>query len=233
MKTGLAALGAALVLGLGAGMAQASEDMRVIRVTGEGRVAAAPDTATITMGVTEQADAAHAAMSQVSVSVAAILERLEEIGIAPEDVQTQRLTVNPVWSNRNYSEGEAEITGFVANNAISVRIRDLPSLGDVLDRILEEGGNDFSGLQFSVQDPEPLVNEARRAAVADARAKAELYAEAAGVSLGAVQRIEEMGGSPRPMMMEMAAASRGSSVPIAEGEVTVEASVNMVFLIAE
>lgn len=228
IKTGLAAL----ALGLAASFASADEAQREISVSGQGSVAAAPDMAMITIGVTEEAEEAREAMRMASASVAAMLERLEAMGIDPADIQTRRLTINPVWSNRRDNEVPPEIVGFVASNSVAVRVRDLAGLGPVLDGILEEGANEFSGLQFSLQDPDPLVNEARRAAVADAIAKAELFAEAAGVTLGPLQSLTEQGGSPRPMMMEMAAA-RDVSVPIAQGEVTVEASVNMVFSIAE
>ncbi|WP_428928378.1 SIMPL domain-containing protein [Marinibacterium sp. SX1] len=240
IKSGLRNGTFALMVGLAAGLAaqvtpgeaRADSPLREITVSGQGSVAAGPDMATITIGVTEQADEARDAMQQASVSVSAILERLGEMGIDPSDIQTRRLTVNPVWSNRRSGDEPAQITGFVASNAISLRIRDLSSLGGVLDQILAEGANDFGGLQFSLQDPEPLVNDARRAAVADAMAKAQLYAEAAGVTLGPVQSLSEQGGNPRPMMMEMAAA-RDVSVPVAQGEVTVESSVTMVFTIAD
>ncbi len=234
IKTGLKTGMAAMMIALAATMAQAAEGMREITVSGEGSVSASPDMATITMGVTEQGQEARDAMQLVSQSVARILARLEDLGIEKADLQTARLTVNPVWSNRRGGEEPPEITGFMASNTIAVRVRDLPALGDVLDKVMAEGGNDFSGLQFGLQDPDPLVDDARRAAVADAMAKAQLYADAAGVTLGPVQSLTEQGGYARPKMMEMAAASaRDVSVPIAEGEVTVSASVSMVFAIAD
>lgn len=224
ITTGLAAF----CLGLAASMATANDVDRKITVSGQGSVASRPDMATLTMGVTEEAKEARDAMRLTSESVAKILARLDELGIAKADVQTRRLTLNPVWSGRRTSDETPRITGFVASNSISVRIRDLPKLGEVLDQILSEGANDFSGLQFGLEDPDPVVNAAREAAVADARAKAELYARAAGVTLGDVISIAEQGGRPQPVMMEMANA-RDAAVPIAEGEVTVTASVSMVF----
>jgi len=94
--------------------------------------------------------------------------------------------------------------------------------------VIEDGANDFHGLQFSMQNPDPLMDEARKAAVKDAMAKAVLYADAAGIELGQVRSITEQGGG-RPMMMEMAASARKGGVPIAAGEVTVSSSVSMVF----
>lgn len=228
------AFAGALALAALAGAALAEDLPRQINVSGEGRIEAAPDMATITLGVTNESEEAKAAMDATSEAVARILERIGALGVAPRDMQTRSLTLSPVWSDRDLSEGErARITGFVASNTVTVRIRDLGSLGGVLDAVIADGANDFRGLQFALQDPEPLMDEARRAAVADAMAKAALLAESAGVTLGALRSITEHGGG-RPMpMMAMEAAARGASMPIAAGEVTVEASVSMVFDIAD
>lgn len=215
--------------------AAASEaDQRTITVTGQGEVAAEPDMAVIRMGVTHEAKEARAAMAATSTAVAAMLDRLAEKGIAARDMQTQRLTLSPVWSQKRTQSGQNrnEITGFSASNIVLVRVRDLDSLGEVLDEVLAEGVNEFNGLQFGVQEPEPLADAARRAAVADAMAKAQLLAEAAGVTLGPVMTMSEHGGRPQPVMME-SAAMRSADVPVAGGEVTVQASVSMVFAIAE
>lgn len=215
------------------GTAAQAEDMRQISVTGEGRSDAEPDMATISIGVTHTAKVAQAAMRLVSDDVARILDRLGNEGIAARDLQTQRLSLNPVWSNRSSSTtGERMITGFSASNTVMVRVRDLPKLGGILDVVLSEGANGFNGLRFGVQNPDPLVEVARVAAVEDAAAKARLLAGAAGVTLGRVISISEHGGNPQPMMMEMASA-RGGDVPIASGEVTVQASVSMVFEILD
>ncbi|WP_238370274.1 SIMPL domain-containing protein [Heliomarina baculiformis] len=209
--------------------AQELTQSRQIIVNGEGEVTAAPDMATITLGVTHRADEAKAAMDTTSDNVAAILERLATLGVAESDMQTRNLTLNPVWSDNGRTDLEQNvITGFVASNTIYVRVRDLESLGPLLDAVIEDGANDFNGLQFSMQNPDPLMDEARKAAVKDAMAKAVLYADAAGIELGQVRSITEQGGG-RPMMMEMAASARKGGVPIAAGEVTVSSSVSMVF----
>ncbi|MBL3702317.1 DUF541 domain-containing protein [Sulfitobacter sp. BDSS02] len=209
--------------------AQELTQSRQIIVNGEGEVTAAPDMATITLGVTHRADEAKAAMDTTSDNVTAILERLATLGVAESDMQTRNLTLNPVWSDNGRTDLEQNvITGFVASNTIYVRVRDLESLGPLLDAVIEDGANDFNGLQFSMQNPDPLMDEARKAAVKDAMAKAVLYADAAGIELGQVRSITEQGGG-RPMMMEMAASARKGGVPIAAGEVTVSSSVSMVF----
>lgn len=223
----------AIAMTLGATATGWTEEIRrQISVTGEGSVATTPDMATINLGVTHHAKEAGAAMAATSEATAKMLQRLDALGVAPADMQTSSLSLNPVWSDRSSSADKPpQITGFVAGNAVMVRVRDLAILGPLLDAVIADGSNDFNGLHFSIQDPDPLMVLARKKAVADAMARALLLTSAAGVSLGPVLSINEHGGG-RPMMMEMSAA-RSNSVPIAAGEVTVSASVSMVFEIAD
>jgi uncharacterized protein YggE len=224
---------AALLAIFFAPMAAAAEGPS-LTVSGTGEIAAAPDMAVISLGVTHEAAEAAEAMAAVSAAMARILERLQAEGIAPEDLQTNRISLGPVWSNRSGNDGSPpEITGFQAQSDLTVRVRDLTRLGAVLDRVLQDGANQFSGLRFLVADPEPLMRAAREAAIRDAMAKAREMAAAAGVTLGPITEITEQGGGrPRPMMAEMASV-RDAGVPVAPGEITLEASVSMVFAIAE
>lgn len=228
------ALLAPLFFALSATGVGAEEAARHISVTGEGRVEAAPDMATITLGVTHEAKEASAAMQATSEAVAKVLDRLAAMGIASRDLQTRDLSLSPLWSEPASSGGERrQITGFVASNTVLVRVRDLAGLGGVLDAVIEDGVNDFNGLRFGVQEPDPLMEEARKRAVADAMAGASLLAGAAGVTLGPVQSIEAQG-IGRPMQMaEMAMRASPAGMPVAAGEITVEAQVSMVFAIAE
>lgn len=214
-----------------AGAVAGEPAVRQITISGQGQVAATPDMATITLGVTNEADDAATAMAETSQSVRQILGRLTTMGLAARDIQTRQLSLNPLWSNRSYdSDKRPKITGFQASNTVIVRIMDLAKLGDILDAVIADGANNFNGLQFSVQEPAPLRNAARRAAVADAIARANLLADAAGVTLGMVLSMSEQGGARMPMPM---ADMRVSSVPVAVGEITIQASVTMVFQIAE
>lgn len=208
---------------------------RLITVTGEGRVDAAPDMATIRLGVTETATEAKAAMEATSDAMAGMLARLMEFGIEDRDVQTQNVRLDPIWSRRgNNGDETPKITGFSASNILMVRVRELSTLGSVLDAVLDDGANEFNGLSFGIQDPSALMDQARSDAVKAAVAKATIYAEAAGVTLGSVQSISEAGGArPVPMMMEAAAARSADVVPIAAGEVSLSASVTVRFAIAD
>ncbi|MEH6750322.1 MAG: SIMPL domain-containing protein [Paracoccaceae bacterium] len=223
--------GAGLPQGAGpyAAQAQSAEAPRQISVSGTGRVDLAPDMATVRIGVTHQDEDAAAALQQTSDAVAAMLARLTELGIAARDVQTAGLSLNPVWRDRPEQQGQPMPWGFEASNVVSLRLRDIAALGEVLDALVADGANRLDGVSFGLQDPEASMDEARRLAVADARRKATLFAEAAGVALGQVIDLTETGmATPRPQMMEMA-AMRADSVPVAAGEVGITASVQMTF----
>lgn len=219
------------VLWVGLALAQMSE--QGIIVTGEGRISAVPDMATITLGVRENADTAKEAMGQVTASVSAILAELDALGVAQMDRQTSRFFLNPVYNNYQSSNGDnpRRVTGYEAGNAVTVTVRDLAKLGEMLDAVIDIGANDFNGLSFGLQDPKPALARARRAAVADAVARAEQLAQAASVTLGSVLRMTENSQGAAPMAMEMAAMRSGTADAIAGGEVDIRAQVTMVFAI--
>jgi len=224
----------AVLLSVLAFAAWAEPPERRISVAGEGRVEAAPDMATITLGVTHEAKEARQAMSATSEAVARVLERLAGMGIAPRDLQTRQLSLSPVWSESSVSaSNRRRITGFVASNTVMVRVRDLAALGGILDAVIADGANDFNGLRFGVQDPAPLLDEARRRAVTDAMERARLLAGAAGVALGPVLSIDEHGGGSVAPMAEMAMRMSAGGAPVAAGELTITANVSIVFGIGE
>lgn len=229
-NTIFAATAMALALTTGA---MAGEDDRRITVSGTGQIEAAPDMATLTIGVTNQSQKAAEAMQATSAGVTTMLDTLSGMGIESRDLQTQQISLNPVWSNVvNGDQRHREITGYVASNTVNVRLRDLDGMGQVMAAVLDGGANDFNGLQFSVQEPQPLMDAARGAAVEDAIRKARQLAEAAGVTLGDVVTISEGSGyQPGPEMAMMRMAS--DSMPVAAGELTVTANVTMVFAIAD
>lgn len=210
-----------------------AETDRVITTTGQGAVDLAPDMAKLNVGVTNQAPLAGDALRLTSDAVAAVLVQLTEAGIEPRDMQTQGVNLRPIWNRNNRDDEEPRITGYVAQNVLTIRVRDLDALGGILDRVVQDGANTFNGLQFSVQDPKPAMAAARQDAVKDAIAKAEQLAEAAGVVLGPVQMISESGGGGRPAIFDMSAERLASDVPVATGEVSLTSQVSMVFQILD
>lgn len=211
-----------------------AEAERVITTMGSGVVDAVPDMASIDVGVTHQARTAGEALALTSEAVGAVITRLEASGIAERDMQTQGLSLQPLWSRQvSGSDAPRRITGFVASNRLMVRVRELDTLGQILDTVVQDGANTFNGLRFSVQEPDAVIAEARARAVKDAMTKAQQLADAAGVTLGPVQSISENGGGARPVMMEMASARMAADVPVAAGEVSLSSQVSVVFAIAD
>lgn len=205
-----------------------------IVVHGQGSVEQAPDMATITLGSQFAAKQADDALDQVSEATATVLATLTELGVEAKDVQTSGLYLNPVWDDSYNRHGGRNIRGYSAGNTVHISVRDLDKLGGLLDQVVEDGANTFNGLSFGLQDSTDAKNEARRRAVADARAKAELYADAAGVSLGKIIELSDgVTSSPQPMFMERSAMVMSDAVPIAEGEVSTSARVTITFEIAE
>lgn len=202
----------------------------LVTVTGEATVEATPDMATISLGVTTEGQTAAEAMTANSKALQAVVERLKAAGIEDRDLQTSNLSLNPNWVG--YDSGSTpKIAGYVASNMLNVRVRALDGLGSVLDASIADGANTLNGISFELAQPRPALDEARKAAVADARARAALLIEAAGGTLGKIVSITENSGygSPMPMFKSDAAAP----VPVAAGQIGLSASVTISFEIAE
>jgi uncharacterized protein len=210
-----------------------AESPATISVSGEGRVATSPDMATISLGVTTFGDTAAAAMAMNSEELAKVMANLTAAGIEAKDIQTTGLMLNPNWSYDS-SGTTGTINGYTAMNMVNVRVRALDGLGGVLDAAVKDGVNTLNGLTFGIADPQPVNDEARKLAVADAVRKAGLLAEAAGVKLGAVTAISEQTGYADPAPMFRAEASAGpGGVPVAGGEVAMTVMVNMTWALAQ
>jgi len=209
----------------------AEDVVRRITVVGQGAVDTVPDMATVSMGVMTDAKTGAEAMAQNSKALEGVLKQLSAAGIEAKDVQTSNLSLSP----RRSSSGQRQIAGFMASNTVTVRVRDLDRLGGVLDAVVQNGANTFHGLQFGLQEPQPAQDAARQDAVADARRKAQLYAAAAGVTLGDVLTISEAASrSASPvMMMGDSDMMQSRAVPVAQGEVTVGATITIVYAIGD
>ena len=203
-----------------------------ITVTGEATVQATPDMATIMLGVTTDGETASAAMTANNTAVSAVIARLTEAGIESRDLQTSNLSLNPNWVG--YDTGSMPtIAGYSAMNFLNVRVRDLEQLGSLLDASISDGANTLNGITFEVSTPRPVMDEARKMAVEDAMARAELLAMAAGQTLGAVISISETPGYANPTPMFRADAASGSAVPIASGQIGMMATVTLTFALGE
>ncbi|MFO7804188.1 MAG: SIMPL domain-containing protein [Paracoccaceae bacterium] len=209
-----------------------AESERSLQVNGTGEVSVAPDIARLTLGVTAQDDVAATAIAQMNDDLAAVLDRLADSGLPPEDIQTSALRLD-VQQDYASSDGRGEITGFLAQSTVHVTVRDLDALGDIIGQAVTDGANTLNGLSFDLADRGPQLDEARRRAVTDAAARAALYAEAAGVTLGDLVSLSEEGGSSGPMPMQARAFEDSGSVPVAPGEIVISAGVSLVYAIGE
>jgi hypothetical protein len=203
--------------------------VRTIALIGTGEVRAKPDIAVITLGVTTRAATAREALTRNNGAMTEILDHMQQAGIPPKDVQTSNFTVNPAYVYDNQNQQPPKIVGYDVSNQVTVIMRKLEAMGEVLDQVVSKGSNQIHGISFSIDDPKPLEDQARRLAVADARRKAQLYAESAGISLGEIVSIfEHVQAPPIPLYgkaQRMEAAD--SAVPVAEGEHVVTAQVNI------
>jgi uncharacterized protein YggE len=199
-----------------------------IILNGHGEVDHEPDIAHITVGVSVDAETASAAMSQQAAKMTGVFNAVKASGVAERDMQTSNLSLNP-----NYSYPDKlppKLIGYKASNQMTIRVRDLKNLGKTLDAVVKGGGNTINGVSFDVEKPEPLLNEARVAAIKDAADKAELYARAVGYRVKRIVTVSESGGYSPPRPVPMARMAQAAPVtPVAVGEVTISADVNVTF----
>jgi uncharacterized protein len=208
----------------------------LMTITGTGTTTAAPDMAVITSGVVTNETTARAALSANTEAMAQIIEILKAMGIKDRDIQTSGFSVQPnfVFSDRRDDRGyqlPPRIVGYRVSNNLTVRVRELADLGIILDRSVTVGANAINGVTFTVAEDADLLDIARRAAIADAFAKARLYAGAAGVELGNIRSISEQGAriaAPLAMAARVEFAADGA-VPVEAGELSFSMSVNMVW----
>jgi uncharacterized protein YggE len=189
----------------------------VISVTGEATVSVVPDQAQIDGGVTSEAKTAREASDANNAAMGKVLLALKGAGIEEKDFQTSRLSLQPQSAPNRTGSGPATIVSYRASNHVTVRLRDVAKLASLIDTMVAAGANDISGINFVVSNASKLLDEARERAVADARRKAEIYAKAAGVTLGAPLSISEEGG-PGPVFRAKMAGSMPAAAPVAAGE---------------
>jgi uncharacterized protein YggE len=207
-----------------------------ITVLGEGEAMISPDMAIVQLSVLREADTAREAMDANNEAMASVIEALKEQGIEARDLQTRGLSIEPRYvypENRN-GESRPRITGYQVTNGLTVRIRDLAKVGEVLDRSVSLGVNQGGDISFVNDDPKAALSEARRRAVEDAVDKARTLAEAAGVALGDVLEISEHTPRVPPPMplgakMMRAEMAADQAVPIEGGENTYTIQVNVTF----
>lgn len=234
MLPGIFAAPALAVALAAAAPAMAEEQTPRIIVTGEGEAAVSPDMAILSLAVLREADTAREALDANNEAMTAVVAAMKEAGIEARDLQSGGLSINPryVYPNDKNDEKAPRIVGYEVANTLTVRIRDLAKVGDILDRSVTLGVNQGGGLTFTNDDPAATLTEARKRAVKDAMDKAKTLAEAGGVKLGKVMEISEQTFRQPPMpyagkAMRMEAAA--DSVPVEAGENSYRIQVNVTF----
>ncbi len=204
-----------------------------ISVSGQGKVTGKPDLAQLRLGVSVLSDTVAAARDQAATSLTAITKAMKADGVADKDIQTEQLNISPEY---DYTNGRQLLKGFRVTNVVSVKVRDINSTSKVVDDAVNAGGNDtqIQSIAFTIDKPADLQRQAREAAVADAKAKAQTLASASGVSLGPVTAISEAGGV-QPIMYsgaEFAAKPAAApATPIQPGELDVTVTVSATWAI--
>jgi len=196
-------------------------------VAATGEVTRVPDIVRISAGVVTQAPSATEALRQNAERMARVRAALRRAGIADRDIQTSSLSLQPDY---RYAENQPpQLTGYRAGNEVNVRFRDIANSGRILDALVAEGANQINGPMLGLDRPEAALDEARTQALANARARAELYARALGMRVKRILFISETGGAPPPMPMARMMAAQDSATQIAPGEQTLSVSLTVGF----
>jgi uncharacterized protein YggE len=203
-----------------------------IVVGGTGRVAVEPDVADLQLGVSIARPSVDAARADAATAMTAILGAVREAGVADRDIRTTLVSVQPRY---DYRDGRAPVlTGYDLSNSVQVTVRDLAALGSVIDGSLKAGATSMDSLSFRLDDPTQAERAARLAAVAQARSRAEILAEAAGVSIDGVSEVVEGSGPgpgyPQPKAARMMQAD--SATPVEAGTTEISVTVTVTFRLA-
>lgn len=232
-----AALGAAAVLALFFTSACADRHESVVQqrinVTGQGSASIAPDMAVVTLTVSRQAETARAALDANSAAMEQVLDAMRSLEVAKRDLQTTDFSIAPRYSYpaRDGKGGRKEprLIGYTVRNTLTVRVRDIERVGEVLDKSVTLGVNEGGSILFANDDASKVMTKARKAAVADAMGKARTLARGAGVKLGDVLEISEhsINPMPRPMAKMARGVAAAEAVPVASGENSYGVTVNL------
>lgn len=204
-----------------------------IAVSGEGEMALAPDMAVLNIAVVSEEKTARAALDANNEAMAGVLAAMGEMGIAERDLQTSGFSISPryVYPKKSTDNQRPRIVGYQVHNGLTVRVRDLAKLGEIIDRSVSLGVNQGGNIAFTNDDPSAAITEARKRAMADAISRATTLTGAAGIKLGKLLSITEQSFNPQPMPMARAemAMRQADAVPVAAGENTYRVQVNVMF----
>jgi uncharacterized protein len=221
----LAVLAVAVVVPASSAVAATAAAPRTITVQGTGIVKTTPTVADFTFGVAANGATASAALSANAAKMNKVISALKGRGIAAGDIQTAQISLQP---NRN--QAGDKILNYTATNSVAARVRSIAKAGPVVDAAVSAGANEISGPSLTVTDQLLLSRRALKAAVVDARGRAQAIASAAGVSLGPIQSVSEESTSS-PLPLGAVADAKAASTPVSAGTVAIQADVTVVYSI--
>ena len=207
-----------------------SADGTLLAVSAEAESRRVPDVATISAGVVTQAADANAAMRANATQMEKVMAAIQAAGIPERDIQTSGISLNPQYK---YVENQSPtITGYQASNNVNLRVHDISKLGKAIDALVASGANQVNGPSFEVDKPEPAYDEARRAALDKAQARAAMYAKTLGLRVRRIVSISEGGGNRPPGPLPMQAMARGKAeadTAVSPGETSLSVTLDVVF----
>jgi uncharacterized protein YggE len=218
---------AVLVVGVtGAGGAPSAAPQHSIVVAGQGSIAARPDRAQLSFGVSSDAKTASAALRTNAAEMTKVIAALKSQGIAAADLRTDLVSLSS-----RYSQNGETVVGYTATNSVSATVRNLAKIGAIIDAAVDAGANQVSGPNLVRSSAASLYRAALRAAIADARGKARTIAAASGLHIRRISDVAESSAAPSPTPL-MAKASADASTPVETGSTLVEATVTVTFAVA-
>ena len=204
-----------------------SADATVIHLQASGTATATPDLALINAGVVTQHSDSAQALSDNAARMQQVMAALRAAGVAARDIQTGNIGLAPQY---RYADNQPPVlAGYQASNSVRIRLRDLGSMGKVIDALARQGANQIDGPHFSIEDSAGLQRQARLAALADARAQADLYARSLGLKVRRVLQVSDNGHSAPAPMMKMArmASMEMADTPVAAGESEIQVQLSV------
>lgn len=219
----------AAALAVSPAMAQNAPEMATLTAEGTGAVFAAPDIVIVTVGVTTRGETPGGALEANNADMQAVIDAMLAAGVPEANISTSNFSINPVYADRQPVDNNMQprVVGYDVSNQVRIRV-DIAESGAILNQVVAAGANQINGIQLDIAEPQPLQDEAMAAAIADARRKAELMAEAAGVELLRILSVSAFANNgPQFSLARMEAA-----VPIMGGEQAITANATLVFEIA-
>jgi uncharacterized protein len=226
----IAILSACAAPAVTAGSTRPDLPFRQINASGSGQVFLTPDLAYVTIGVESRSDQVSAALAENNAQAIAISNTLQEKGVDPKDIQTSAFNVYPQMEYNPMGEVIGNV--YVVSNTVFVTVRNLQSLGELLDAVVRAGANQIYGVQFDVENKDAAITEARRLAIAKAKQNAVELAEAAGIELGELYNVNVWSASPSPVFEGKGMggyAFDSASVPVSSGQMTLTMTADLTY----